>query len=200
MTEWDGDPDATALRDQTCTLAEFLNRQSDFHAPKLSGRKAMMHGHCHAKAITKIANEEKLLKALGLELDTIQCTCCGVAGSFGYEHDKYDISMQIGEHGLLPAVRGAPTDALIIADGFSCRSQIEHGTQRRALHLAEVVKLALDQDQRPAEREFPERSFTEPRTWVPSRQAVTIGLLAGGLVSGFAAAHWLSAARSGRSK
>lgn len=189
------DPDATALRDQTRTLAEFLNQQNDFDPPKLTGRKARLHGHCHAKSITKIDNEEKLLKSLGLDLETIQCTCCGVAGSFGYEHDKYEISMQIGEHGLLPAVRNAPTDALIIADGFSCRSQIEHGTNRRALHMAEVLKLALDQDQRVLRREFPERQLAERRTWVPSRQTVTIGLLAGGLVAGIAAARWLSKPR-----
>lgn len=178
------DPYATALRDHTRTLAEFLNEQKDFHPPQLAGRKALLHGHCHAKSITKIANEEKLLKNLGLELETLQCTCCGVAGSFGYERDKYDISMKIGEHGLLPSVRSAPKDALIVADGFSCRSQIEHGTDRRALHLAEVVKLGLEQEANQTSADFPERVFTEPKPWVPSRQAVMIGLLAGGLLAG----------------
>ena len=186
------DPDATALRDQTRTLAEFLNEQKDFHPPQLAKRKAMLHGHCHAKSITKIINEEKLLKNLGLDLETLQCTCCGVAGSFGYERDKYDISMQIGEHGLLPAVRAAPKDALIIADGFSCRSQIEHGTDRRALHLAEVVKLALEQGKHQMTADFPERAFIEPKPSVPSRQAMAIGLLAAGFLAGAAVGRHLS--------
>src|SRR6185312_6045998 len=185
------DPDATALRDQTRTLAEFLNEQKDFHPPALKGRKALLHGHCHAKSITGINNEEKLLTNLGLELETLQCTCCGVAGSFGYEQDKYDISMQIGEHGVLPPVRGASRDTLIIADGFSCRSQIEHGTDRRALHLAEVVKLAIEQGEHPAGHDFTERFFAESKPWVPSRQAVAVGLLVGGLLAGTVAGRWL---------
>jgi Fe-S oxidoreductase len=185
------DPDAAALREQSYTLAEFLKQQTDFRPPKLTGRKARLHGHCHAKAVMKIDHEERLLADLGLELETIQSTCCGVAGSFGYEEDKYDISMAIGEHGLLPAVRAAPKDALIIADGFSCRSQIEHGTDRRALHLAEVLKLALDHREHPTTSEFPERAFTEPQPWVPSRQAVTVGLVAGGILAGAATAWWL---------
>jgi FAD/FMN-containing dehydrogenase/Fe-S oxidoreductase len=186
------DPDATALRDQTRTLAEFLNEQKEFHPPELNGRKALLHGHCHAKSITKITNEEKLLKNLGFDLETAQCTCCGVAGSFGYEREKYDISMQIGEHGLLPAVRAAPKDALIIADGFSCRSQIEHGTDRRALHLAEVIKLSLEQNEHPPTSDFPERAFVEPRPRVPSRQAMTVGMLAGGFLAGIATGCWLA--------
>jgi FAD/FMN-containing dehydrogenase/Fe-S oxidoreductase len=186
------EPAATALRDQTRTLAEFLNEQKNFHPPKLEGYKALLHGHCHAKSITKITNEEKLLKGLGLELETLQCTCCGVAGSFGYEQDKYDISMQIGEQGLLPSVRSAPKRALIIADGFSCRSQIEHGTDRRALHLAEVVKLALDQGSDRKIADFPERAFPEFKPWVPSRKAMTIGLLAGGLLAGVVAGRWVA--------
>jgi FAD/FMN-containing dehydrogenase/Fe-S oxidoreductase len=186
------DPDARALARQTCSLSEFLSKQHDFHPPKLSGRTAKLHGHCHAKAITKIDHEEKLLKDLGLELETIRCTCCGVAGSFGYEADKYDISMQIGEHSLLPAVRAAEKEALIIADGFSCRSQIEHATGRRALHLAEVLKMALDQVEKPPQLEFPECMFDEKRTWVPSRTTVIVGLIAGGVVAGLAAGGWLN--------
>ncbi|HVS72960.1 MAG TPA: FAD-linked oxidase C-terminal domain-containing protein [Phycisphaerae bacterium] len=188
------DPDANALAGQTYTLAQFLNHHTDFHAPPLAGRKAFIHGHCHAKSITGIDNEEQLLKNLGLKLETIQCTCCGVAGSFGYEEDKYDLSMHIGELGLLPAIRNAPKDALIIADGFSCRSQIHHATDRRALHLAQVLKLALDQSRRPLTAEFPERAFTPPKPRVPSRKTVTATLMGAGFLAGVAAGWSLAAA------
>jgi hypothetical protein len=147
-----------------------------------------LHGHCHQKAIAALDGQRKLLEQLGLEVQTIQSTCCGVAGSFGYEKDKYDLSMQIGEAGLLPKVREAPKDALIIADGFSCRSQIEHATDRQALHVAEVVKMALEH---PSTAEnYPEQAFAEPRPWVPSRQAVTVGLIAAGLITGATAGWW----------
>jgi Fe-S oxidoreductase len=88
--------------------------------------------------------EEALLAKLGLELDVLDAGCCGLAGSFGYEGGaRYELSMQVGEKMLFPAVRAAPKDALLIADGFSCRQQIAHGTGRRALHSAEVLALAL---------------------------------------------------------
>jgi Fe-S oxidoreductase len=83
------------------------------------------------------------LSRAGLELESPDSGCCGLAGSFGYEADHYDLSMQIGERVLLPAVRDAPPDVLVVADGFSCREQIAHATGRRALHLAEVLQLAL---------------------------------------------------------
>jgi Fe-S oxidoreductase len=88
--------------------------------------------------------EEALLARLGLELDILDAGCCGLAGSFGYERgERYKISIKAGERVLFPAVRAAPEDALLIADGFSCRQQIAHATGRSALHSAEVLALAL---------------------------------------------------------
>jgi hypothetical protein len=91
----------------------------------------------------KMSAEESLLRRIGIDFQSPAPGCCGMAGSFGFEHDKYDISQAIGELELLPAVRQAPADWLIIADGFSCREQIAQGTNRHALHLAEVLQMAL---------------------------------------------------------
>jgi hypothetical protein len=88
--------------------------------------------------------EESLLRRIGIDFQSPAPGCCGMAGSFGFERDKYDISMAIGELELLPAVRKAPADWLIIADGFSCREQIAQGTGRHALHLAEVLQMTLN--------------------------------------------------------
>jgi FAD/FMN-containing dehydrogenase/Fe-S oxidoreductase len=185
------DPDARALSEQTFTLGEFLTRRTHFQPPKLR-RKAVLHGHCHHKAIMGLDGEQKLLEQMGLDFQTIQSTCCGVAGSFGYEKEKYDVSMQIGEHDLLPKIRAASKEALVIADGFSCRSQIEHATDRRALHIAQVVLMAIKERERDVPRAYPEQRFAEPQPWVPSRQAVAAGLVAAGLMGGAGLAWWLT--------
>jgi hypothetical protein len=104
-----------------------------------------LHGHCHQKSLMKMTTEESVLSRLGIAVQSPAPGCCGMAGSFGFERENYDISMAIGELELLPAVRQAPLDWLIIADGFSCREQIAQGTNRRALHLAEVLQMALKQ-------------------------------------------------------
>src|SRR5260370_30149830 len=113
-----------------------------FLFPRLE-RKALLHGHCHHKSIMKMTAEESILRRLGVDFLSPAPGCCGMAGSFGFEHDKYELSMAIAELELLPAVRKAPADWLIIADGFSCREQIAQGTDRYALHLAEVLQMAL---------------------------------------------------------
>jgi FAD/FMN-containing dehydrogenase/Fe-S oxidoreductase len=137
------DDRAQALSRQTFLLSEFLeNRAKNFAFPRLN-RKAILHGHCHHKSLMKMSAEESLLRRLGIDFQSPAPGCCGMAGSFGFESDKYDISMAIGELELLPAVRKAPADWLIIADGFSCREQIAQGTHRHAMHLAEVLQMAL---------------------------------------------------------
>jgi hypothetical protein len=103
----------------------------------------------------KMTAEESLLHRIGIDFQSPAPGCCGMAGSFGFEHDKYDISAAIGELELLPAIRRAPPDWLIIADGFSCREQIAQGTGRHALHLAEVLQMALDPSDEANDR-FPE--------------------------------------------
>jgi Fe-S oxidoreductase len=137
---------AQALSQQTFLLSEFLEQElnhTNIPLPQLP-RKALLHGHCHHKSIMKMTAEESLLRRLGIDFQSPAPGCCGMAGSFGFERDKYDISQAIGELELLPAVRQAPADWLIIADGFSCREQIAQATDRQALHLAEVLKMALD--------------------------------------------------------
>ncbi len=134
---------AQRLSEQTFLLSEFLRRKGDrFRLPKLD-RKAIMHGHCHHKSIMKMTDEEEVLRVLGIDFETPAPGCCGMAGSFGFEREKYDTSIAIGELELLPAVRQAPEDYLIIADGFSCREQIAQCTGRHALHLAEVIQMGL---------------------------------------------------------
>src|SRR5579863_9630218 len=134
------DERARRLSQQTFLLSEFLER-NQFRLPKLS-RKALVHGHCHHKSVMRMTDEEAVLRKMGIDFHAPAPGCCGMAGSFGFEADKYEISLAIGELELLPAVRKADPDCLVIANGFSCREQIAQCTNRRALHLAEVIQLA----------------------------------------------------------
>jgi Fe-S oxidoreductase len=105
---------------------------------------ALLHGHCHQKAFGAMGAVERVLRLVpGLKVETVPSSCCGMAGSFGYEAEHYEISMKMGEASLLPAVRKASPDTLVVADGTSCRHQIEHGAQRRAVHVARVLEQAL---------------------------------------------------------
>ncbi|MCA3071246.1 MAG: FAD-binding protein [Rhodocyclaceae bacterium] len=106
--------------------------------------KAMLHGHCHQKAFDAMPAVEQVLKLVpGLSVETIEATCCGMAGSFGYEAEHYETSMKIGELSVLPKMRAAAGDALLVADGTSCRHQIRDGAQRGAVHVARVLERAL---------------------------------------------------------
>jgi len=128
------------------TLSEFIEREGDrFEVPRLK-RKAIVQGHCHHKAIMKFEPEEAALKKIGLDFEHLDSGCCGMAGAFGFEARHYDISMRIGERVLLPRVREAARDTLIVADGFSCREQIEQATGRQTLHLAQVLQMAMRGD------------------------------------------------------
>jgi Fe-S oxidoreductase len=140
------DEDARRLSHQTLTFAEFLQDSfADRPLPRLGG-KAIVHGHCHQKALIGMTAEEQVLSKLGLDATMLDSGCCGMAGSFGFTAQHWETSMQIGELVLLPSVRKAARDDLIIADGFSCREQIAQATNRRGLHLAEVVHLALQRE------------------------------------------------------
>jgi Fe-S oxidoreductase len=145
-----GDETAKRLSAQTFLLAEFFARHAPQFAPPPLARSAIVHGHCHQKAIMGMRADEALLDKLGLRYDVLDSGCCGMAGSFGFERDKAAISTQIGELVLLPAVREAAPDCLVIADGYSCREQIAQCTNRRAVHLAEVLQMALAGKSRPA--------------------------------------------------
>ena len=136
------DPRADRLRRQTFLLSEFLEHHASGYTPPRLARSVLLHGHCHHKAIMKMTDEESLLRKMGVTLESPDAGCCGMAGPFGFGADTFAISQAIGERVLLPAVRRAPPDALIVSDGFSCREQIVQATGRQALHLAEVIQLA----------------------------------------------------------
>jgi FAD/FMN-containing dehydrogenase/Fe-S oxidoreductase len=139
------DARAHTLSSQVFLLSEFLEKQAhDFAFPEIR-RPALLHGHCHHKSIMRMTDEEAVLSRMGIDYQMPAPGCCGMAGAFGFEREKYDISLAIGELELLPAVRSAPFDWLIIADGFSCREQIAQCTGRKTLHLAEVARMALRQ-------------------------------------------------------
>src|SRR5439155_17554147 len=137
------DENAQRLKKQTFLLSEFLERKVENYQPPKLQRKAVVHGHCHQKAIMRMGTEEAILKKLGLDYELLDSGCCGMAGTFGFERDHYDVSIACGERVLLPAVRNAAEDTLIITNGFSCREQIAQTTEREALHLAQVIQLAL---------------------------------------------------------
>ncbi len=134
---------AKKLSRSAMTLSEFILREKDFPLPQLT-KKALVQAHCHHKSIMRFDAEEAVLRKIGLELEHPDSGCCGMAGAFGFEREHYDISMRVGERVILPAVREAGEDTLIIANGFSCREQIAQATGRQPLHLAEVLKLAKE--------------------------------------------------------
>jgi Fe-S oxidoreductase len=100
----------------------------------------VLHGHCHQKAFNAVGASVAALKLVpGLEVETFESTCCGMAGSFGYEAEHYDMSLRIGELGVLPKMRAAPADAALVATGTSCRHQIADAAQRTAVHPARLL-------------------------------------------------------------
>ena len=138
------DERASRLAKQTFTLAEYLERiewQPPSPGPRL---RALVHGHCHQKAVLGMQPELKLLAAAGFEVDAPDSGCCGMAGSFGFKPEHYAASRKIGESVLMPAVRAASADTMIVANGFSCREQIEQMSGRKTFHLAEVLAGTLD--------------------------------------------------------
>ncbi len=139
--------DGKRLSEQTFLLSEFLEKKVDNYKPPKLHRKALVHGHCHQQALMGMGSDESVLSKLGLDFETIDSGCCGMAGSFGFEKEHYDVSLSVGELVLLPAVRKATDDTLIVANGFSCREQIAQTTGREALHLAEVIQMAMQTQQ-----------------------------------------------------
>jgi Fe-S oxidoreductase len=132
------DQDAKRLHGQVFTLAEFLTRQG--YQPGTLRQKIVVQGHCHQKAIVGLDAEKKLFEAMRADAEILDDGCCGMAGSFGFETQKYDLSMKVYEHRLGPHLRGLPAERLVLADGFSCKTQIEQATGRRPLHLAQLLR------------------------------------------------------------
>jgi FAD/FMN-containing dehydrogenase/Fe-S oxidoreductase len=143
------DLNARRLSENSFMLSEFLEKHTpDWELPHLSAQ-VLYHGHCHHKAIMGLDAEKALMDRLGVSYEVLDSGCCGLAGSFGFEKgEKYDVSVAAAERVLLPSVRAAGPDTLVVTDGFSCRTQLDQLAGRQAMHVAELVKLALDK--RPA--------------------------------------------------
>ncbi|MER6025962.1 FAD-linked oxidase C-terminal domain-containing protein [Streptomyces sp. NPDC001851] len=162
------DQDVQRLAGQVRTFAEQLvhHAPDDWRPPQLA-RQATVQTHCHQHAIMKFDADRELMRRAHLDAEVLDEGCCGLAGNFGFERGHHEVSMAVAELGVLPAVRGAAPDSLVLADGFSCRTQIEEGgTGRRALHLAEVLALGLDGN---LPSDHPERLAARPPE--PSRTA-----------------------------
>lgn len=136
------DRDFARLREQTRTLAELLSETGGWDPPRID-RDAVAQPHCHHHSVLGYDTDRALLDRAGVRLETVG-GCCGLAGNFGFTSGHLEVSMACAEHEILPAVRAAGAGTLVLADGFSCRTQIEQaGTGRRAVHLAEVLAAAL---------------------------------------------------------
>jgi len=135
------DERAKRLRERSFLLADFLvTHAPDFRPPGLEGQSVVLHGHCHVKSQTKMKAEVVLLSRGGANITVLDSGCCGMAGPFGFEKEKFAVSQALAEQVLLPAVRGAAPESLFIADGFSCREQIAQNSSRPVSHLAQVLR------------------------------------------------------------
>lgn len=141
--------DSARLAGLAMLFEEFIAREVEagrfaLDLEPATGGKALLHGHCHQKALAAMGSVEKTLSLVpGLYVETIESTCCGMAGAFGYEAEHYDISVKIGEIDVLPAVRAVKNDVMIVSDGTSCRHQIRDGAGRQPVHVARILADAL---------------------------------------------------------
>jgi Fe-S oxidoreductase len=134
------DERAHRLAQQTFLLSEFLVKKAPGYQPvQLSDREIVLHGHCHHKALMGMGDEVALLRATNAKVNMLDAGCCGMAGPFGFEKDKFEVSQALGERVLMPAVRAAAPRTIVVSDGFSCREQIRQNSPRHAVHLAEVL-------------------------------------------------------------
>jgi FAD/FMN-containing dehydrogenase/Fe-S oxidoreductase len=177
------DEDAKRLARQTLTLGEFLAQHAeDWEMPRLE-RKALVHFHCHQRATSDTDCDRAILDRLGLDYEVLDTGCCGLAGSFGYERgDRYEVSIKAGEQTLLPRIRESSPHTLVLTDGFSCHSQIDHGTERGALHLAQAIQMALREGPNGPSTRFPEaRYLQQPETHDKTRGRA--GMAAGAVLA-----------------
>lgn len=193
------DHDAGRLAAQSFALETFLNnkaeREEHYQPPKFE-RHAVVHEHCHKKSVLDPTAETHVFEQMHMEHETVESGCCGMAGAFGFEQSHYDMSIKCGERVLLPRVREAKPESIIVADGFSCREQIAQTTNRQALHPAEVMKMALDSRNLPhaqgdrAHDAYPERRFMpdieERRRRIVSRGYTVLAVSALACIAGCA--------------
>jgi Fe-S oxidoreductase len=172
-------PDSVAAKrlSQQCFLLEDYLQRIDYEPPRLE-RHAIVHGHCHRKALDGMDATKQILEKMAVSATVLDDGCCGMAGSFGFEEGKYDVSVKVGEHGLLPRVRKAPETTLIIADGFSCREQIQQTTDRHGLHLAQVLSMALHDGPAGPSHGLPEAQYLQKPAAAGWRPVVAVAALA----------------------
>ncbi|MFI9387477.1 FAD-binding and (Fe-S)-binding domain-containing protein [Kutzneria sp. NPDC052558] len=168
-----GDQDAHRLAHQTKTLAEILTERAPDWRPPTVGLQAVAQPHCHHHAVLGFGTDEKLMRHYGIDVDVLDAGCCGLAGNFGFEKEHYEVSMACAEDKLLPELRGAGPGTLVLADGFSCRTQIDQSdVDHRPMHLAEVLAAALQGKQpRPGRPSAPGRAA---RTAVAAAALATV--------------------------
>jgi FAD/FMN-containing dehydrogenase/Fe-S oxidoreductase len=192
------DEQASRLSKQVFTLGEFLEKKApNFNVPEMK-QKAIVHSHCHHRSVMGIDNEKKILNKTKLDYEVLPTTCCGMAGYFGYEKGShYDVSIKAGESMLLPKVREAGDETIIVADGFSCREQIEQQTDRKGLHLAQVLQMGLHQQRGESATALPEKKYVDGMALKnPHKRRNNLLLL--GVVALGAAAYLLLKNRKGR--
>ena len=171
--------EARWLAENTFTLSEFLEKKAPAYQPPLFKRQAIVQGHCHHKAIMRFKEEKSVMDKMSLEYEVLESGCCGMAGSFGYEKDKYEVSVACGERSLLPRVRKAAVSTIIMADGFSCKEQISQQTNRHALHLAEVLQMGLHQRSDSQRFIYPEGPMIQSRKAAQKRSMLRAGAIVG---------------------
>jgi FAD/FMN-containing dehydrogenase/Fe-S oxidoreductase len=186
------DDDAQRLARNAFHFSEFF-QEHHLEVPRLE-RKALVWGHCHHKATGGVSAEHELLGRMGLQIEPVSGGCCGLAGSWGFEQGHHEISLRCGEEALLPAVREADFETVVIADGFSCKTQIEQaGTGRRALHVAQAMKMAREQGPDGYRAGLPEDPYCEAKPPAPTEwKAARAGGGAAWLGAAAAAAWWLN--------
>ncbi|MFI7426841.1 FAD-binding and (Fe-S)-binding domain-containing protein [Micromonospora sp. NPDC049836] len=184
------DDDVTRLREQTVTLAELLHEHTPGWRPPRLGAHALIQTHCHHHAILGTAADQAVLSEAGVDAEFLDSGCCGLAGNFGFEQGHYEVSEACAERVLLPAVRNAADTDVLLADGFSCRTQVEQSAAagRTAVHLAELLRAGLHGSTVPR---HPERSWAER----PSRPSALARWTAAGLVAVAVAAPVAALAR-----
>lgn len=178
--------DVRKLREQTVTLAELLHDHTPGWQPPAVSRTALIQTHCHHHAIIGTDADQAVLRRAGVDARFLDSGCCGLAGNFGFEAGHYEVSEACAERVLLPALRDADPDDVVLADGFSCRTQIEQGDSngRQAVHLAELLRAGLTGDHA---GERPERQWAQ-RPTPPSRggriaTTAIVGLLSAGALA-----------------
>jgi len=173
------------IMQNTFLLSEFLMEHAPNYRPPLLHRGGVMHGHCHHKAIIKGGeHERKLLEKMEMGVRILTDGCCGMAGSFGFEADKYDVSTKVGEHALIPAVKHSGLREIIVADGFSCREQISQMTDREALHIAEVIQLAIRNGRGGPDGMHPETELVQKHASEVRKSKIQAGVAVGALALG----------------